>query len=104
MPHKGLFSDSAPAVGGLSPQSKAFFRSVAAFYAGSRPTTTGGGIASRAILARIAANKTRVTVNWDSRELTYLECRITLVPILISFSRIVVSDQLRTGFGKAIAD
>ena len=32
---------------------------------------------------------------------TYLACRVTLAPILINFSRSVVSDQCRTGFGRA---
>ena len=36
-----------------------------------------------------------------SWNVTYFECRVTFAPILISFSRSVVSDQCRTGFGKA---
>jgi hypothetical protein len=96
-----FFSDSAPAVGGLSPHSTAFIRSVAAFYPGIRPTTTGGGIASRAMRSRIAANKFRVTATSASWNVTYFECRVTFAPVLMSFSRSVVSDQCRTGFGNA---
>ena len=51
--------------------------------------------------SRIAPKKFRVTATSASWNVTYLECRVTLAPILMSFSRSVVSDQCRTGFGKA---
>jgi hypothetical protein len=50
---------------------------------------------------RIAANKFRVTATSASWNVKYFACRVTLAPILIRFSRSVVSDQCRIGFGKA---
>jgi hypothetical protein len=55
--------------------------------------TNGGGIASGAMRSRIAANKFRVTTTSARWKNTYFACRVTLAPILISFSRSVVSDQ-----------
>jgi hypothetical protein len=51
--------------------------------------------------SRIAADKFRVTATSASWNVTYFASRVTLAPILISFSLSVVSDQYRTGFGKA---
>jgi hypothetical protein len=53
----------------------------------------GGGSASRAMRSRIAANKFRVTATSASWKNTDLACRVTFAPILMSFSRSVVSDQ-----------
>ncbi len=39
--------------------------------------------------SRIAANKFRVTATSASWNVTYFECRVTLAPILTSFSRSV---------------
>ena len=61
-------------------------------YAGIRPTT-GGGIANRAMRSRIVANRFRVTATSASWNVTYFECRVTLAPILINFSRRRVRDQ-----------
>ena len=63
--------------------------------------TNRGGSASRAMRSRIAANKFRVTATSASWKNTDLACRVTFAPILMSFSRSVVSDQCRTGFGRA---
>jgi len=65
------------------------------------PVTIGGGNASRSIRSRIAANNFRVIATSASWNVTYLAWRVTIAPILISFSRSVVNDQCRTGFGKA---
>ena len=61
----------------------------------------GGGIANWGIRSRIDANNRRGTATSASWNVTYLACRVTLAPILLSFSRSVVSDQCYTGFGKA---
>jgi hypothetical protein len=60
-----------------------------------------GGSANRAMRSRMAANSRRGTVTSASWNVTYLECRVTLAPILMSLSRSVVSDQCCTGFGNA---
>ncbi len=57
------------------------------------PVTIGGGIASRTVRSRIAANRFRVTATSANRNVIYFACRVTLAPILASFSRSVVSDQ-----------
>ncbi len=61
----------------------------------------GGGIANLAIRLRIAENKFRVTATSANWNVTYRECRVTLAPILTSFSRNVVSDQCFTSQDKA---
>src|SRR5262249_15069053 len=55
----------------------------------------------RAIRFRIRANSFRRTATSAIWKRTYLECLTTLAPILISFSRSVVSVQPRIGFGSA---
>jgi len=57
------------------------------------PATDGGGIASRLIRFRIAANNARGTATSANWKATYFECCVTFAPILISFSRRVVSVQ-----------
>jgi len=66
------------------------------------PVTSAGGIANRARRSKIAANKFPVTAASASWNVTYFACRVTVAPILMSFSGSVVSDQCRTGFGRAI--
>ena len=56
---------------------------------------------SRTILATIAANNSRGTATSASWNVTYFECRTTLAPILMSFSRNVVNDQWRILLGTA---
>ena len=54
--------------------------------------------------SRIAANNSRGTATSAIWNVTYLKCRTTFAPILISFSRSVVSDQCFTDLGDAIRD
>ena len=55
--------------------------------------TSGGGIANRVILSRIAANSRRGTATSTNWNVTYFACRTTFAPVFTSFSRSVVSDQ-----------
>jgi len=64
----------------------------------SHRATTGGGSASRSMRSRIAANNLRVTATSASWNVTYFACRVTLAPILTSFSRSVVSHQRGQAF------
>jgi len=60
-----------------------------------------GGGRNCAINRRISANNildTATSANWN---VTYRPWQTTLVPILTSFSRSVVSDQCSTSFGQA---
>jgi len=61
--------------------------------------TTGGGIASRAMRSRIAANRFPVTAPSASWNITYFACHVTLAPTLISFSLSVVSAHCRSRTG-----
>ncbi len=62
------------------------------------PVTIGGGIASRTMRSRIAANRFRVTATSANWNVAYFARRVTLAPILASFSRSVVSDQCFTSW------
>ena len=53
--------------------------------------TNGGGTPKRWMRSRIAANKSRGTATSASWNATYLACRTSFAPILISFSRSVVN-------------
>ena len=55
--------------------------------------TNGGGTPKRWMRSRMAANRSRGTATSASWNVTYLACRTTFAPILISFSRSVVNDQ-----------
>ena len=62
----------------------------------------GAGLGRRpSISCRIAANSRRGIATSVSWNVTYRPCRTTFAPILISFSRSVVSDQCSTSSGKA---
>ena len=63
--------------------------------------TKGGGTPNRWIRSRIPANNSRGTATSAIWKITYPECLTTLAPILISFSRSVVSDQCFTYLGSA---
>ena len=65
------------------------------------PWMAGGGNASRSIRSRIAANNFRVIATSASWNVTYFACRVTFAPILMSFSRMVVSDHCFTSWGNA---
>ena len=58
---------------------------------GLRHVTSGGGIASRTMRSRIAANRFRIVATSASWNVTYFECRVTFAPILITNSHRVVS-------------
>ena len=65
------------------------------------PVASGGGSRRRAILRRIAANSLLGTATSAIWKITYRAWCTTFAPILISFSRNVVSDQWATGLGSA---
>jgi hypothetical protein len=60
--------------------------------------TIGGGIASRTMRSRIATIRFRVTAASAKSNVTYFACRVTLAPILASFSRSVSNDQCFTSW------
>ncbi len=61
--------------------------------------TNGGGTPNRWIRSKIAANNSRGTATSAIWKITYRELVTTLAPILINFSRSVVSDQCLTDLG-----
>jgi len=60
--------------------------SVGQFRQPRRVATQGGGIASRAIRSRIAANNRRGTATSANWNVTYCACRTTFAPVFTSFS------------------
>ena len=66
----------------------------------SHPALTSSGLAlNRPIRTRICRKSTLDTMTSAIWNTTYLECLTTLAPILISFSRSVLSDHFFTGSG-----